>query len=241
MTIESRFGSKDGTGTVYGVPVERLLFAQFRLPMSAELSEVNRKTKRKEVRKMYKGFVVSIAFVLLMSSGAFADIGQAEGFGVGASNLVMLLGGPGAVYGGNVGMVGHGQQAADGSLGTIAMQNEAGILNQGASAVSTFGLLGIIQDAGAVGQQWQLAAGGLGLQGQILDLYLAQELLKLDSVGGVLGAQGAVVGQVQIIVSPYGVSGDAQFVGVAQFGAVGGGPGATSTLTEGLSIGAGQY
>lgn len=239
MTIESRFGSKDDTGTVYGVPVERLLYAQFRLPMSAELSEVNRKTKRKEVRKMYKGFVVSIAFVL-MSSGAFAAIGQAEGFGVGASNLVLLLGGPGAVYGGNVGMVGHGQQATDG-WGTIAMQNEAGILNQGASAVSTFGPLGVAQDAGAAGQQWQLAAGGLGLQGQDIDLYLAQELFKLDGVGGVLGAQGAVVGQVQIIVGPYGVSGDAQFVGAAQFGAVGGGPGATSTITEGLSIGADQY
>ena len=191
---------------------------------------------------MYKGgFVVCIVFVFLMSSGAFAAIGQAEGFGVDASNLILLLGGSGAVYGGNIGMVGHGQQATDGVSATIAMQNEAGILNQGATAVSTFGLLGIAQDAGAVGQQWQLAAGGLGLQGQVLDLYLAQELLKLDGVGGILGAQGAVVGQVQIIVSPYGVSGDAQFVGAAQFGGIGGGPGAaTSTITEGLSIGAGQ-
>lgn len=189
---------------------------------------------------MYKGFVVSIAFIFLMSSGAFAAIGQAEGFGAGASNLVLLQGGPGAVYGGNVGMVGHGQQATDG-WGTIAMQNEAGILNQGASAVSIFGPLGIAQGAGAAGQQWQLAAGGLGLQGQDIDLYLTQDLFKLDGVGGVLGAQGAVVGQVQIIVGPYGVSGDAQFVGAAQFGAVGGGPGATSTITEGLSIGADQY
>ena len=190
---------------------------------------------------MYKGFVVSIAVVFLMSSGAFAAIGQTEGFGVGASNLVLLLGGPGAAYGGNVGMVGHGQQATDGGWGTIAMQNEAGILNQGASAVGTSGLLGIAQGAGVAGQQWQLADGGLGLQGQDIDLNLAQELLKLDGVGGVLGAQGAVVGQVQIIVGPYGVSGDAQFVGAAQFGAVGGGPGATNTITGGLSIGADQY
>lgn len=190
---------------------------------------------------MFKRSMVSAVVILMFTSGAFALVGQAEYFGLGAENLVILSGGPGTAYGGNTASIGQGQIATDSSGGNIiAMQNEAGILNQGTSAVGLSGALGALQSAGAGGEQWQLAGLGLGLQGQSLALLLGQDMEKNDGVGGTVSGQGVVVGQVQIVATPYGISGDAQFAGVSQFGSIGGGAGSSAVVNKDLSVGANQ-
>ena len=190
---------------------------------------------------MYKRLMVSTVLALMFTSGAFALVGQSEYFGLGAENLVILSGGPGTAYGGNTASVGQGQLVTDSGGGNIiALQNEAGILNQGASTVGLSGALGALQSAGTAGYQWQIAGLGLGLQGQSLALNLGQDMEKNDGVGGVVAGQGVVVGQVQIVATPYGISGDAQFAGVSQFGSVGGGAGSSAVINKDLSVGANQ-
>lgn len=192
---------------------------------------------------MFKRSMVSTVLILMFTSGAFALVGQTEYFGLGAENLVILSGGPGTASGGNTASVGQGQLATDtGGGNIIAMQNEAGILNQGTSAVGLSGALGALQSAGAGGEQWQLVGLGLGLglQGQNLALLLGQDMEKNDGVGGTVAGQGVVVGQVQIVATPYGISGDAQFAGVSQFGSIGGGAGSSAVINKDLSVGANQ-
>ncbi len=66
------------------------------------------KIKRKEF-SIPKKFLISAAVILLLFSGALANIGQVEGFSIGAINLVGRFGGLGFAEGGNIVMVGQSQ------------------------------------------------------------------------------------------------------------------------------------
>ncbi|MBN2183512.1 MAG: hypothetical protein JW715_16500 [Sedimentisphaerales bacterium] len=189
---------------------------------------------------MYKKLVLSIVLICLLSSGAFGLVGQTQGFGVGADSL-LLLNGSGSVYGGNSTVVGQSQLATDPGCGNvIALQTEAGILNQGASIVGSSGSLGALQNAGLGALQLQIGGLGLGLQDQDLVLSLNQDVAKNDGSGCVVAGQGGIVGQVQIVATPYGISGDAQFAGVSQYSGMGGGAGSGASISKSASVGASQ-
>lgn len=188
------------------------------------------------------GFVVCIAIVCALSSGAFADLGQAEGFLIGAGNGVTLLT-DGAADNVNIVIVDNSQDASSPTGRVTAMQSETGSLVQGTSAVGTSGIFETVQGAGAVGEQWQFAPnfGGLGAQGQDLDANLGQEVLKLGGVGNVLAVQAFIGCQVQFIITPFGISANVQYVGVGLFDGLGGGPDSTTGVSAGANIGAGQF
>jgi hypothetical protein len=192
---------------------------------------------------MHKGgFVVCIATVCVLSSGAFAAIGQAEGFLIGAGNDVALVT-DGAAENVNIVIVENSQNAASPSGRVTALQSETGSLVQGTSAVGMGGIFEAAQGAGAIGEQWQYAPdfGGLGVQGQNLDAGLGQDVVKLGGVGNVLAVQAFVGCQVQFIITPLGISANVQYVGVALFDGVGGGPDSTTAVSAGANIGAGQF
>ena len=188
---------------------------------------------------MLRGFSLSVAVILLLSSGAFAAIGQAEGFSIGALNMVQRVGGAGWAEGGN--LVGHSQKAY--AAGTAAIQKETGILTQGARAVGICGATKILQNASADGLQSQLVVPGkhgFQAQGQSLTVGLDNVVRKTGGVGGAAGAQGFVGGQSQVLVTPGGTSANSQFVGAAQYASVSGGPGSNVVVNNSLDVQMGQ-
>lgn len=194
-----------------------------------------------EYKKMLRGFSLSVAVILLLSSGAFAAIGQAEGFSIGALNMVQRVGGAGWAEGGNLVMVGHSQKVH--AAGTTAIQKETGILTQSARAVGICGATKISQNASADGLQSQLVVPGkhgFQAQGQSLTVGLDNVVRKTGGVGGAAGAQGFVGGQNQILVTPGGTSVNSQVVGAAQFASVSAHPGSNVVVNNSLDVQMGQ-
>jgi len=194
-----------------------------------------------EYNKMLRGFSLSVAVILLLSSGAFAAIGQAEGFSIGALNMVQRVGGAGWAEGGNLVMVGHSQKVH--AAGTAAIQKETGILFQGAKAFGICGATKIKQNASADSLQSQLVLPGrhgFQAQGQSLTVGLDNVVRKTGGIGGASGAQGYVGHQEQILRTPGGTSANSQFVGTAQFASVSGGPGSNVVVNNSLDVQMGQ-
>jgi len=194
-----------------------------------------------EFNKMLRGFSFSVAVILLLSSGAFAAIGQAEGFSIGALNMVQRVGGAGWAEGGNLVMVGHSQKIH--AAGVSAIQKETGILTQGAKAFGICGATKIQQNASVDGLQSQLVVPGkhgFQAQGQSLAVGLDDVVRKTGGIGGAAGAQGFVGGQEQILSTPGGTSANSQFVGTAQFALVSGGPGSNVVVNNSLDVQMGQ-
>ena len=190
---------------------------------------------------MLRGFSLSVAVILLLSSGTFAAIGQAEGFSIGALNMVQKVGGAGWAEGGNLAIVGHSQKVH--TAGTAAIQKEAGILIQGAKAFGICGATKIKQDASVDGLQSQLVVPGkhgFQAQGQSLTVGLDNVVRKTGGIGGASGAQGFIGGQKQTLVTPSGTGTNSQFVGAAQFASVSGGPGSNVVVNNSLDVQMGQ-
>ena len=190
---------------------------------------------------MLRSFSLSVGVILLLSSGVFAAIGQAEGFSISALNMVQRVGGAGWAESGNMVMVGHSQKVH--AAGTAAIQKETGILTQGARAVGICGATKIQQNASVDGLQSQLVVPGkhgFQAQGQSLTVGLDNVVRKTGGIGGAVGAQGFVGAQNQVMITPNGTSANSQFVGAAQFASVSGGPGSNVVVKNTLDVQMGQ-
>jgi hypothetical protein len=177
----------------------------------------------KEFNEMLRGFPLSVTVILLLSSGAFAAIGHAEGFSIGALNMVQKVGGAGWAEGGNLVMVGQSQEVY--AVGTLARQKQAGLLNQSASVYGTCGITKVLQNVSADGLQNQLVVSGrrgFQAQGQSLTVGLDNIIRKTGGVGGASGEQGFVGGQRQVLVTPNGTSANSQVVEASQLATVSG-------------------
>jgi hypothetical protein len=184
---------------------------------------------------MFRKFLFMIALVTLLSSGALAcigltpavTIGNTQGFGIDALNVVKRAGCVGSAEGSNIVMVGHAQEAYDVASGTGALQEETAILTQSGSAAGKGGKTAVIQKAQANGAQEQLVGlNGLGVgltsQGQSLGVSLDQLTKNAKGMGGAVGAQGFVGAQSQMSFTPNSMSSQTQFIGTAQFSAIAG-------------------
>ena len=192
---------------------------------------------------MLRKCLLSVAVILLLSSGALADIGQIGGFSVGAVNLVGRCGGPGfsSAKGGNITIVNQGQEVYKPFRGISAWQEEKGILVQCGSAEGAGGVSGVAQHATVQGLQGQLTGRcGTTVQGQCLNVGLGQVAIKAGGVGGAEGAQGFVGGQTQVIATPRMTTTESQFVGVAQYSNVSGRPGSNAIVVNTVDVNMGQ-
>ena len=183
---------------------------------------------------MLRKWLFSLAVILLLSSGALAciglmpaSIGNAQGFGIDALNIVNRAGGVGSAEGSNIVMVGHAQEAYDMASGTGALQEETAILTQSGSAAGKGGKTAVIQTALANGAQEQLVGldslgNGLTSQNQSLGVNLDMLTKNAKGIGGAIGAQGFVGAQSQVEFTPNGMSSQSQFIGTAQFSAIAG-------------------
>jgi hypothetical protein len=195
--------------------------------------------QKKRSSDMLRRCILSVVIILLLSSGAFARVGQAEGFSIEASNLVRRCGGVGSAQGGNMLTAFHDQVRYDACTGTIAIQQEGGVLGQSATAAGRGGRSGIGQEAEVHGLQGQLATNPQ-MQGQVLGVSLGQAASKSGGVGGAVGGQAFVGGQSQMISSPRGTSAQSQFVGAGQYSAVSGGRGSSAVALNDADIMMGQ-
>jgi hypothetical protein len=190
---------------------------------------------------MLRKFLISAAVILLLTSGALADIGQVEGFSKCALNLVGRCGPVGSAQGGQIVIIGHSQQIQKPCFFTTARQEEKGILIQYGTANGTGGVSGVAQHATGQGLQSQYTRPfGSTLQGQGLNLNLGQVALKTGGVGSAQGVQGLVGHQSQTITTPRMSSTETQFVGIGQYSSVSGDKGSTGIVVNTVDVKMGQ-
>ena len=168
---------------------------------------------------MLRKILLSAVVILLLSSGAFANIGHVQGFSIGAFNKVQIVGGPDPAVGGNMLEVGQRQTTRNPRLGSAAIKQE-GILTQHARVRGRGGTIGIVQNASVDGSQHQFIGGrrrGPNTQGQSLNLNLNTIARKpAGAIGRVVGSQSFVGEQSQRQATRGGFSASSQFVQAEQ-------------------------
>ncbi len=168
---------------------------------------------------MPKKFLISVAVILLLSSGALADIGKVQTFEIGAVNKVEVVGGFGMASGGNYLEIGQRHMERKARLGSAAMK-QGGTLTQHARAQARRGVIGVVQNASVNGSQQQFIGHerrGSHQQGQSLNLNLNTIARKpFGSVGRAIGSQSFVGEQSQKQAYRGGFSASSQFVRAEQ-------------------------
>jgi len=185
---------------------------------------------------MFKGFAVSAALLLLLSSAAVATT-QVQGFVLGQTNSAAVLG-EGAAGNINATTVAV-DQFATGPCHSVGYQGTAGSLIQAAGAVGMCGLFEVCQAGGGYGLQSQIP--GTDIQNQKLDAWLIQDVDKIGGQGSALGLQTFVGIQTQLSFNPWGGSANVQGISASVYDAVGGGPGGATTVGGTAGFTAGQY
>ncbi len=189
---------------------------------------------------MPKKFLISVAVILLLSSGALANIGQVQCFEIGALNKVKVVGGFGIASGGNYLEIGQRQMESKACLGSAAMK-QGGILDQQACVGSMGGQNVVVQNASVSGVQGQLIVGGrrghgLRAQGQSLTLNLNTRAQKTGGIGGSIGSQSFVGEQSQKQTYRGGSSVSSQFVQAEQRSIIIGGPNSNVVVKNNLNV-----
>jgi len=188
---------------------------------------------------MPKKFLISVAVILLLSSGVFADIGQTQGFEIGALNKVKVVGGPGMASGRNYLEIGQRQMERKACLGSAAMK-QAGTLTQHARARARGGAIGVVQNASVDGSQKQFIGHGhrgSHQQGQSLNLNLSTIARKpRGAIGRAIGSQSFVGEQSQKQTYRGGSITSSQFVRAEQSVKIIGGPSSNVVVKNNLDV-----
>lgn len=168
---------------------------------------------------MLRKILLSVAVILLLSSGVFASIGQVQGFSIVAFNKADIVSGFGMASGRNHLVFGQAKMASDICLGSASM-SQGGILSQQA-CVGGLGRPKVVQNASVAGLQGQIIVGGrygrgFRAQGQCLTLNLNTRANKTGGFGGAGGSQSFAGGQSQGQTYHGGFSAGSQFVCAGQ-------------------------
>jgi hypothetical protein len=182
---------------------------------------------------------ISITIVVaLVSTAAFADTGQMQGFSITGLNGAATSG-DGSAANNNAITLLNSQLATDNVTHETSYQGTAGSLLQSAATVGSGGLYNVAQAGDIAGLQAQLPS--LGVHTQDLTADLAQDVYKVGTgTGTALGLQTFVGIQTQLSFNPYGGSANIQGIGTTLYNAAGGGPGASMSIGGGANIGVGQ-
>ncbi len=192
---------------------------------------------------MLRKFLLSAVVVLLLSSGAFADIGLTQSFKIGEVNKVKVVGGFGKGWGRNYLEIGQKQVESKAYLGSAAMK-QGGILTQHARVRARSGVaeVSVRQKASVDGSQNQFIGHGHGrrvshTQGQSLNLNFNTIARKpFNAVGRVKGSQSFVGGQSQKQTYRGGFSASSQFVRAEQDVKIKGGPNSNVVVDNTLDV-----
>lgn len=172
---------------------------------------------------MLRKFLLSVAVILLLSSGVFADIGLVQRMEFVGSNAVKAVGGFGKGYGRTYLEIGQRKMERKACLGSAAMK-QGGTFTQHARVWARSGVaeVSVRQKASVDGSQNQFIGHGHGrrvshTQGQSLNLNFNTIARKpFGAVGRVKGSQSFVGGQSQKQTYRGGFSASSQFVRAEQ-------------------------
>ena len=188
---------------------------------------------------MLRKILLSAVVILLLSSGAFANIGQVQGFSIGEFNKIQIVGAFGSAVSGNIVKVGQRQTAGNTHLGSAAIK-QGGILTQHARVRGRGGTMGVVQNASVNGSQHQFIGGrhrGPNTQGQSLNLSLNTNASKpAGGIGRVVGSQSFVGGQSQRQATHGGFSTSSQFVQAEQGVKIKGGQRSNVVVQNNLNV-----
>jgi len=188
---------------------------------------------------MPKKFLISVAVILLLSSGALADIGQVQTFEIGAVNKVKVVGGPGMASGRNYREIDQRQMERKACLGSAAIKQE-GTFTQRARVRARSGTVGVVQNASVDGSQKQFVGHGRRgshTKGQSLILNFNTIARKpFNAVGRVKGLQSFVGEQSQKRTYRGGFSTSSQFVRAEQGVKIIGGPNSNIVVENNLDV-----
>jgi len=194
---------------------------------------------------MFRGFVFCIAALALLSFGArpanAQGIIQDEGYGIGAGNLLTLVGGCGMVGDAKIAVVSLGQTTI--RLCCLwAIQDDNAILTQKAGAVGLCSVLGVWQTGSVIGGQSQFVAGWSGpkAQGQGLEVDLTQGLTKSEGAGAATASHQFIGDSLQTAGSPSGSMSEDRLIDVAQDARIQGLPGSNAGVASGMFVAATQ-
>jgi len=157
---------------------------------------------------MLKVVTVSVAVVLLVSSGAFAQVGiisQLQNTNIGLGNTVQLLQGHQAADAIQNLAVAN-DQSANRACGAIAGQSLLANLAEIGHASGDCAIVGVIQGLTAVGMQAQAIGDACGpkTQGQSLAMIAQQGLIKSEGPGAGSGLHQIVLREDQGAANPAG-------------------------------------
>jgi len=191
---------------------------------------------------MHKQWVSVVSIVLTLTCGAWAFVGQEQGFNIGAANAITWSGGVGMVDGGHQATVCQVQNAGGGWNMPSGFQKEGGLFNQTASAGGG-GPASVGQTANLFGGQQQ-GTGTWGQpstsQGQQLGVEFTTSLNKPWGPGSTTASQSFFGGQTQSLTSPVTMGTQSQFVGVKEYANVVGAATAAPTVNNSITIGLSQ-
>jgi hypothetical protein len=185
---------------------------------------------------MCRQSVLCWGLTCVLSVSGFAGITQDQGFGIGGETIAQMLDGIGSAEEGSVVKVSIGQASLP-ACGLWAMQDDKVVFSQKGLAAGVCGGLGVLQNGIATGAQSQQVDGCLGpvLQGQGLDLTLAQKLGESCGLGVASGTQNLLADRTQASGNVLGLLTSNQFVKACQDASVDGGPGSGGVIMAGLS------
>ena len=195
------------------------------------------KIKRKGIFTMHRKFLISMVVILMLTTGAFADIGQIECFSIGSLNIVRRSGMVGSARGRNMVDISHSQQVHKPYYSVTARQKEEGVLVQRAATKGDGGASGLKQRATVQGEQGQKAKPyGSNAQDQVLNVKLKQVAMKKGGVGFTEGTQSFIGSQSQTITTPRVTSTEKQTVEVEQYSLVSGRSGSEGKVVNTVNV-----
>lgn len=186
---------------------------------------------------MLRRIVLASAIVLLVSTGAFADIIQLQDYLIGASNGIELL------HGHQNGQSSHtlcinNDQMAEKICGAQAVQSQTALLNQIGSAQGDCAVVMVGQIFDAFGGQTQAIGDCIEpmLQGQNFGLIGTQLVGKSEGAGGGSASHMFVGNQNQSASNPMGIMQESSNIGAFQNSSLTGSPGATGLVTSSMNV-----
>lgn len=186
---------------------------------------------------MLRRIVLSLAIVLLVSTGAFADIIQLQDYIVGATNGIVLEHGHQNGQGSHTICI-NNDQSAQKICGAFANQSQTALLNQIGSACGDCAVITVGQIFDAYGAQTQAIGDCVEpmLQGQSFGLIGSQLVAKSDGGGSGSASHMFVGNQSQAAGNPLGAMRESSSIGAFQNSSLSGTPGATGVVTSSMNV-----
>ena len=186
---------------------------------------------------MLRATAVSMVFVLLIGSGAFASLIHEQMTGIGLTNALEFIQGEQQASS-LQNLIVDNSQCATGMCGSFASENFFASIGEAANAWGTCGTVGVLQALGINGTQMQAVAEGVGpkVQGQSLGVEVGQSISMMNGAGYGDALHTVVVNEGQSANNAAGYMDESATVMGMQTSTLVGEPGAAGMVTGTMTV-----